>query len=280
MAYVNIKYLLEEARRGKYAVGAFNIFDYLSARAVIEECEKQRSPVIIQTSVKTVKQLKAEYLADIVHGLAEKTDVPVALHLDHCTEVDFAKYCIDCGWSSIMYDGSALPYVENLEHTREVTAYAKIKNVSVEAELGAIVGAEEEIVVKAGEGTLADPRLSILFTEETGIDAFAPAIGTAHGVYKGEPHIDYKLVEQIRKSVKPPLVVHGGTGLSDEVYRKLVHLGASKINVSTAIKNAYLGGFKDCIAIKEPLEANALLSSRIKAVVEHCTHVFGCAGRI
>lgn len=280
MAYVNIKQLLEEARRGKYAVGAFNIFDYLSARAVIEECERQRSPVIIQTSVKTVEQFGAEYLVDIVRGLAQKAGVPAALHLDHCKDVDFAKHCVDCGWSSIMYDGSAYSFEENMKNTKEVAVYARDKNVSVEAELGAIVGVEEDVVVKAGQAALADPELSIQFTKETGVDAFAPAIGTAHGVYQGEPDIDYGLLGQIGESVTPPLVIHGGTGLTDEVFRKLVLLGGAKINISTAIKNAYLGGFKDCMEMKEPLEANALLASRIKAVVEHLTQVFGCAGRV
>lgn len=279
MSYVNVTEIMNAATQERYAVGAFNIFNYLTARAVIEMCEKQNAPVILQTSVKTVEQLGANPLMEMVLPLAKKASIPVALHLDHCKDKEFAFKCMDAGWSSIMYDGSSLPFEENVKNTKAVVAYAKAKGISVEGELGAITGVEEDIVVDDADGSLADVGLSIRFTEETQVDAFAPAIGTAHGLYKGEPKLDFNRFGDIRKSVKTNLVVHGGTGLADAVFDRLIALGAAKINVSTAIKMAYFQGMKECYDLTEPLQADRRIERRVQDVIAHCNQVFGCCGK-
>jgi fructose-bisphosphate aldolase class II len=279
MSYVNLTEIMTDATKGKYAVGAFNFFNYLTARMIIETCEEQKSPVILQTSVKTVKQLGAQHIFDMVMPLVKKAQVPVVLHLDHCKDIEFAKYCIDIGWSSIMYDGSSFSFEENIKNTKSIVNYAKGKGVSVEGELGAIVGVEDDIVVDSDEGHLADVDLSVRFTEETEVDAFAPAIGTAHGLYKGEPNLDFQRFADIRSKVKTNLVLHGGTGLTDDVFRKLITIGAAKINISTAIKMAYFAGMKASVGLTEPLQADKLMEKEIQTVVRQCIEIFGSVGK-
>lgn len=279
MAYVNMIEMMNQATKGRYAIGAFNFFNYLTARTIIETCEERKSPVILQTSVKTVRQLGAAHIMDMVLPLMKKASVPVALHLDHCKETEVAKQCMDAGWSSIMYDGSSFAFEENVAKTKEIVAYAKKKDISVEGELGAIVGVEEDIVVDDHAGSLADVDLSVRFTAETGVDAFAPAIGTAHGMYKGKPKLDYERFSDIRGRVKTNLVVHGGTGLADDVFRRLIQIGASKINVSTAIKMAYFRGMKASDGLTEPLQADRMMEKEVQEVVTHCIGVFGSVGK-
>lgn len=280
MSYISMRELLPAAEKGGYAAGAFNIFNYQTARAVVEACEEAASPVIIQTSVKTVKQIGITEMADFMLPLVKKAKIPVALHLDHCTDVAFAKACIDAGWSSIMIDGSHHPLETNIAMTKEIVAHAAGKPVSVEGELGAIVGVEDDIVVDAKSGMLADLDHSVLYTQQTGVDAFAPAIGTAHGVYKGEPVLDFTLFSQIKKAVETPLVVHGGTGLADDVFKRLIQLGASKINVSTAIKVSYLAASRKAAEQhKDPLKFDAAVADAVKQTVREFLAVFGSQGK-
>lgn len=280
MAYISMCEMLPAAEKGGYAVGAFNIFNYQTARAVLEVCEEAASPVIIQTSVKTVKQIGITDMADFMLPLMKKAKVPAALHLDHCTDAAFAKACIDAGWSSIMIDGSHHPLETNIAMTKEIVAYAAGKNISVEGELGAIVGVEDDIAVDEKSGMLADRNHSVLYTEQTGVDAFAPAIGTAHGVYKGEPVLDFDLFADLKKTVKAPLVVHGGTGLADDVFKHLIQLGASKINVSTAIKGSYLDASKAAASQqKDPLKFDAAVADAVRQTVKGFLAVFGSQGK-
>lgn len=206
--------------------------------------------------------------------IADNAKVNVAIHLDHSTDVQFTKDCIDGGWSSVMYDGSQLPLADNIKNTMEIVAYAKPKNVTVEGELGAIVGVEDDIVVKESDHAHAKPADCRIYLKETGVDAFAPAIGTAHGVYKGEIKIDYDLFEEINEFSLCPLVLHGGTGLNDEVFHQLIGLGAAKVNISTAIKIAYCQGMavfsKENPTKNDPLKLDAFTKQQVKKVVtEH-----------
>lgn len=280
MAYTNLRELLPIAEKKQYALGAFNIFNYQTARAVIEACEEEDSPVIIQTSAKTVKQLGAAEMMDFLLPLVTKANVPVAVHLDHCTDVALAKTCIDAGWSSIMIDGSHHSLEENIAMSKEVVDYARANpvhgEVSVEGELGAIVGVEDDIFVAQDDGALADVESSVRYVAATGVDAFAPAIGTAHGVYSGEPKIDFDRFEEIRSALSVPLVVHGGTGLSKEVFRKFIRLGASKINVSTAIKVAYLGASSQQVSqTSDPLKFDYAVFKAVKDEVRAFLDIFG-----
>jgi ketose-bisphosphate aldolase len=243
MPLENIKAMLNAARADGYAVGAFNILDYNSTKAVIEAAEHLRAPIIIQTSAKTVIFWGSSAIISWVKELVRQATVPIALHLDHCKDVPLIAECIDAGWSSVMIDASSKPFEENLALSKQVVAMARPKDVSVEAELGAIVGVEDEIHVKEQEAHLADPQQAIWFCEEVEPDCFAPAIGTAHGIYKGEPKIAYDRLEEIAGKTDVPIALHGGTGLADEVFKKCISLGCAKINISTQLKYAFIDGF-------------------------------------
>lgn len=279
MAYVNMKEMLDTARSGGYAVGAFNIFNYASIKAAIDTAEEMCSPIILQTSVKTVKQMGAEEMARIIIPMAKNANVPVALHLDHCKDVAFAKKCLDAGWNAVMYDGSSFSLEQNLAESREVVKYAKGFYATVEGEIGAIAGVEEDIVVKKGEEALADPEIAVRYASESGIDVFAPAIGTAHGVYKGEPKLDFDRFVEIRDRVSQPLVVHGGTGLAPDVFRHLIGLGAAKINVSTALKVAYQEALPKAAQHKEPLAADNVIYAGLCEAIRYHIEIFGSAGK-
>lgn len=272
MSYVNMDGILNNARNNKVAVGAFNIVNYLTAKAVVEVAEELNQALILQTSVKTVKAFGINEMMGFLKPIVENAKVDVAIHLDHSTDVEFTKACIDGGWSSVMYDGSQLPLKENINNTREIVAYAKPRNVTVEGELGAIVGVEDDIFVKEGDSAHAKPGDCRIYLDETQVDAFAPAIGTAHGVYKGEIKLDYDLFEEINGFSKCPLVLHGGTGLSDEMFHRLIALGAAKVNISTAIKIAYCQGMASFMRENpdknDPLKLDAYTKQEVKKIVE------------
>ncbi len=243
MPLENMKAMLAQAAAGKYAVGAFNILDYSSTKAVVQAAEELDAPVIIQTSAKTVTFWGSRTLVNWVTELAAGSRVPVALHLDHCKDLDLIRECIEAGWTSVMIDASSRPFAENLSLSRQVVEMAQPKDITVEAELGAIVGVEDDIHVKEQDSHLADPDQAAEFCAKVRPDCFAPAIGTAHGIYKGEPKIAYHILDKVAVSTRVPLALHGGTGLSDEVFRRCIALGCAKVNISTQIKYAFIDGF-------------------------------------
>jgi ketose-bisphosphate aldolase len=243
MALENMRAMLSKAAVGRYAVGAFNILDYNSTKAVVQAAEELGAPVILQTSAKTVTFWGRRALVGWVTELAGRSKSPVALHLDHCKDLDLIRDCIEAGWTSVMIDASAKPFDENLALSRQVVEMARPKHVTVEAELGAIVGVEDDIHVKEQDSHLADPRQALEFCSKVKLDCFAPAIGTAHGIYKGEPKIAYHILEEVATSTRVPIALHGGTGLSDEVFRRCISLGCAKVNISTQIKYAFIDGF-------------------------------------
>jgi ketose-bisphosphate aldolase len=243
MALENMKEMLVKAADEAYAVGAFNILDYNSTKAVVFAAEQVNAPVIIQTSAKTVIFWGTSAIISWVKQLAGSSSVPVALHLDHCKDLDLIKDCIESGWTSVMIDASSKPFEENLALSQQVVQMARPKNVTVEAELGAIVGVEDDIHVKEQDAHLADSQQAIQFCRQVGPDCFAPAIGTAHGVYKGVPKIAYDRLEEIAAKTDVPIALHGGTGLADEVFKKCISLGCAKVNISTQLKYAFIDGF-------------------------------------
>ncbi len=243
MPLENMKAMLLKAAAGRYAVGAFNILDYNSARAVVQAADELRAPVIIQTSAKTVVFWGSRTLMGWMRELADSTSVPVAVHLDHCKDLALIQECIEAGWTSVMIDASARPFEENLSLSRQVVEMARPRDVTVEAELGAIVGVEDDIHVKEQDSHLADPAQAVEFCAKVRPDCFAPAIGTAHGIYKGEPKIAYHILEKVAAGTHIPIALHGGTGLSDEVFKRCIALGCAKVNISTQIKYAFIDGF-------------------------------------
>lgn len=282
MKHEDFKEMLLMAKKKKYAVGAFNIFNYLSAAAALKAAAELNSPIIIQTSTATVKKYGAEELGKMLRLLVNSHPVNAVIHLDHCTSVELAKQCIDAGWDSVMIDASQLPFADNISKTQEVVAYAHGKGVFVEGELGTIEGVEDEISVE--KGSVISYEEALIYVEKTSIDAFAPAVGTAHGLYKGNPTINFHMIEQLSHSITCPLVIHGGTGLSEDVFRELVNKGAAKINVSTAIKYAYLNGCKEYFEKNpqkiDPLGFDEYVFEKIKIVVVNHINLFNPQGMI
>lgn len=274
MPLINMNNILDDARKNKYAVGAFNVVNHLSAQAVVNAAESLNVPVILQTSVKTVVQIGVNAMIDFLIPLAKRSSVDVCIHLDHCQSVDLTKECIDAGWPSVMIDGSKYELETNIDMTKQVVKHAKGRDITVEGELGAIVGVEDDIVVNEDESTNAKPNDCRIYLRETGVDAFAPAIGTAHGLYKGVPKINYDLFSEINSFSHVPLVLHGGTGLSDDTFIELIKRGAAKVNISTALKIAYCQGIKDYTTANpnenNPLKVDAFaMDEIIKMVVRH-----------
>ncbi len=243
MGLVNMRPMLAVAKDDGYAVGAFNIIDYLSMKAIVQTAEELDSPVILQTSVKTIKFWGYSTIVSWAKEIAQDSKIPVVLHLDHCKDIDVIQQCINAGWTSVMIDASSKPFDENLMITREVVKRAEAAGVGVEAELGEIGGVEDDIVVDEAEAHLADPEKAIEFCKDLPLAVFAPAIGTAHGVYKGEPKIAFDRIEIIAKETGLPIALHGGTGLSDNTFKKCISLGCAKVNISTQLKHVFIDSF-------------------------------------
>ena len=266
--------VLADAKEKGIGVGAVNIFNFLTADAAVDAAEELGVNLIIQTSAGTVEHFGAQKLYDIVDAARKNRSVKVALHLDHCRKKELGKLCADTGWDSIMMDFSHLPFEENIAATAEMAEYAHERNVAIEGELGIISGVEEDI--SAEEGTTASYEDTMEFVEKTGIDAVAPAIGTAHGVYKGVPKLNFELVERLGKE-PTPVVIHGGTGLSAETFIRLVGLGGRKINISTLVKNAYLDTTKELVLSGEkyaPIPFDEKVQEAVKEAVKKHLAVF------
>ncbi len=281
MALENMKEMLQNAREKHYAVGAFNILNYNSTKAVVEAAEEINSPVIIQTSAKTVIFWGHAAIMAWVEETAGNSKVPVALHLDHCKELELIKGCIDAGWTSVMIDASAKPFEENMEMTRQVIGMAHPKDVTVEAELGKIIGVEDDIV--SDESSLADPDEAVKFCAELSLDCFAPAIGTAHGIYKGEPKIAFDRLEEISRRTGLPIALHGGTGLSEEVFQRCISLGCAKVNISTQLKHAFIDEFVSYYEANDqeydPLKIIGAQFERLKKEIRENLERFGSSGQ-
>lgn len=283
MSYVNLKEMLLAAKENGYAVGAFNIVDYITTAAVVKAAENKRSPVIIQTSAKTVALYGYAPIANWVKTLAANVSIPVALHLDHCKDLNIIRNCIEAGWSSVMIDASSLPLEENIDMTKKVVAMAKDRNVTVEGELGAIVGVEDDIFVKEQDSHLADPDICVQYVDATGIDVLAPAIGTAHGVYRTQPKINFDLLSEIAQRVRVPLAIHGGTGLSEETFKKCIACGGNKINVSTEIKHVFRDSFEGYYRAHpkdyEPVKILEYVEHEVVQRIENFIDIFGSANK-
>lgn len=290
MTIVHAKDILIEATEGGYAVGAFNITSLVQMEAVVEAHIDRAAPLIVQTSVKPAKFLGEKVVVAIYRTLAETAPIPICLHLDHCTEIDYCKLCADTGWTNIMIDASKQPYEENVRQTTEVARYCHaLGGISVEGELGTVSGVEDQMKVAEDEAQLADPRKSVEFVERTGIDLFAPAIGTAHGVYKTKnPKVDFDRLATIAgllngSGVRTPLVVHGGTGLPADYVARLIEVGGSKFNVSTELKHSLIDATYLYLSQKpdeyDPGKVDAAVKQATRDTVNHWIDMLGSAGK-
>jgi tagatose 1,6-diphosphate aldolase GatY/KbaY len=290
MSIVNAKEIMVEAAKGKYAIGAFNITDLIQLEGVVDAAVEKKSPLIIQTSVKPSKFLGRDVLVAIFRTIAESAPIPICLHLDHCTDVDYCKACADAGYTNIMIDASKQSYEENIRQTKEIVDYChSVGNISVEGELGTVGGVEDQIKVAEDEAQLANPEQAVEFVERTGVDIFAPAIGTAHGVYKTKnPKVDFERMAVINKmlngnGVKTPLVVHGGTGLPEDYIQKLLAAGGAKFNVSTELKRVLIDAKYEYIAAHreeyDPGKVDVAARDAIRKAVMHWIDMLGSAGK-
>jgi ketose-bisphosphate aldolase len=283
MPLVNLKPLLAEAKSKGYAVAAFNPVDYSSMKAMVKAAEELNAPVIIQTSAKTIKYYGHEVLAGWMRQLAANSPVPVVLHLDHGKDFEMIKKCVESGWTSVMIDASEMPFDENLAASRKVVEIATAANVGVEAEIGQIHGVEDDMVVAEEDSHLTDPAEAELFCRELNLAAFAAAIGTAHGYYKGEPKVAFGLIEEINKRTNTPMALHGGTGLDDTVIQRCIRLGCAKINISTNLKHVFVDSFVDYHKANpkdyEPLRLIEAQYNALKELFKEKIAQFGGANR-
>ena len=283
MTLISSTEMLQIARRNKYAVGAFNVHTLEMLQAVVEAAVETQSPLIIQSTVGTVKHLGPDYIAEAAKVAADRTGLPIALHLDHCTDFSTIVQCIRAGYTSVMIDASMFAFEENVERTLKVMEIALAAGVNVEAELGKVGGVEDDIVVAEHEALLADPEDCRLFIERTGVHTLAPAIGTAHGIYKGEPNIDFDRIANIAEIVDVPLVLHGGSGIPAEQVRKAVALGMSKMNVATELRIAFSNAIKDVFSVNveenDPRKYMVPAKEAVKRLAMEKMELCGCIGK-
>jgi ketose-bisphosphate aldolase len=231
--------ILSAAYRERYGVAAINVVNDLTLEAVLAAATEQRAPLIVQTSVKTVRSIGYDVLYGMWTTMTANVPVPVALHLDHCPDRDVISRCLETGWNSVLFDASRMPIEENQRQTVEVVAEAKRYGAQVEGEVESITGVEDGIGSDQ-EAARQDLDDVVRFIETTGVDVFAPAIGNAHGVYSRTPTLDAQRVSDIVARVDIPMALHGGTGMSDDQFTDLIRRGCAKINISTALKVAYM----------------------------------------
>jgi fructose-bisphosphate aldolase, class II len=281
---VATKEMLDRAKAERYGVPAINILNDLTIEAVLAAAAEQRSPVILQTSVKTVKQYGAAQLFAIFTSFANDAPIPVAVHLDHCPDRQVISECLATGWNSVLFDAHDLDVAENLRQTIEVVAEARAHGADVEGEIEGIQGVEDGIGSDAA-AHVQSLEVAVDFIRRTGVDCFAPAIGNAHGQYKTAPVLDAQRVSDLVAATGVPMALHGGTGLSDEQFADLIARGCAKVNISTALKEAYMKSslaFLQETAKVDKWDPPSLFRAQRAAVIEMAgDHMrrFGSAGR-
>lgn len=290
MSIANAKEILLKATEGRYAVGAFNITNIVQMEAVVEAAVDKKAPLIIQTSVTPSKFLDRHVLVAVYRTLAESAPIPITIHLDHCRDVDYCKQCADAGYTSIMMDASRQVFEENVRQTKAVCDYCHaVGNISVEGELGTVSGVEDQIKVAEDEAALCNPEQAVEFVERTGVDLLAPAIGTAHGIYKTkDPKVDVERLQRISellngKGPRVPLVIHGGTGLPPDTVKKLIASGGAKFNVSTDLKHVLLDATFNYVSEHRdeynPGKVDVAIKDAIRERIGYWIDMLGSAGK-
>ena len=284
MPVVPLKDMLDRALADRYGVAAFNILNDLTIEAVLQAATEERSPVILQTSVKTVRAYGRARLFSVFSAFADDVPVPVALHLDHCPSREVISDCLAGGWNSVLFDAHELDVAENLRQTQEVVREAEARGAHVEGEIEGIQGVEDDL---GSDEASAQQSLEVAvdFIQRTGVHCFAPAIGNAHGQYTSAPVLDHQRVSDLVEATGVPMALHGGTGLSADQFRDLISRGCAKVNISTALKESYMKAslaFLRGAEEKDKWDPPSLFDAQKKAVVamarEHL-QLFGSSGR-
>ena len=282
MPIASLPEIMDRAFEKRYGVAAFNTVDDITMSGVIRAAEQARSPLIVQISVKTVKYWGAEVIQHMFTDMATRARVPVALHLDHCPDPEVARSCLKVGWNSVLFDGSGMTFEDNQKLTKEIVAFARTLDAAVEGEVVAVAGVEDGMGSDE-EGGLPPIEKELEFIEDTGIYCYAPPIGTAHGFYKATPKIRYDRMEYLVQKTNMPMVLHGGTGLTPEVYKRLIALGAAKVNISTALKKTYADGFGNYLQKNptqyDPLKLIAAVRDGVTSMAQEYFTLFGSNGQ-
>ena len=281
MPIVRTKQIIDRAFAERYGVAAFNVFNDLTMEAILAAAEELKAPVIVQTSVKHVKMTGVDAMYAIWLAYATRVSVPASLHLDHCPEREVISSCLAKGWNSVLFDASKLSVEENKRQCIEVVAEARRYGADVEGEIEGFKRTEEMTGDEAEQVQSLDAVVD--FVRSTGVDVFAPAIGNAHGTYKTAPHLDSQRVSDIVAATGIPVALHGGTGMSPEQFSDLIARGCAKVNISTAVKIAYMkSGFDYMTAHPGEYDPPALLSAQRAAVIETAKYhirLFGSEGK-
>lgn len=287
---VTMKEMLADAKKNHYAIPAFDVSNYEMMKAVLETCEEEKSPALLMTLGVDTQGRNLQLLSSMVKGASEYFNIPICLHMDHATDIDFIKYGCDNGYSSVMYDGSVLSFDENAKNTAIVTEYAHKKGITVEAELGHVGNASVGSISETGTDTdpgesLTVPEEVAKFVEITNVDALAVAIGTSHGVYQKTPELRIDRLEEITSVCDRPLVLHGGSGTPDDQMQNAIHHGITKINIYSDVLYALNQGLKNYLnTMTNPSTWPFLVyedaMKMMKEVVREKLRTFGSAGRI
>lgn len=284
MPVVSLKEIVDRSFAERYGVPAINVFNDLTLEAVLAGAVQASSPVIVQTSVKTVRTMGAGLISAMWRELTRDIPVPVALHLDHCPDRAVITECLEHGWNSVLFDASELPVAENQRQTIEVVAEARRHGAHVEGEIESITGVEDDHGSDE-ESVRQSLDVQLAFLRETGVDVFAPAIGNAHGSYKTTPVLDGARITQIVDAHPVPIALHGGSGLTDDQFRDLIARGCAKVNISTALKErfmkselAFLEGARERDSWDPPSLFRDTRAQVIELVVGYA-EVFGSAGK-
>ncbi len=298
--------ILKRAHEENYAVGAFNFNNMETLQAILEAADELEAPVIVEASEGAVKYAGADMLYHMVQALVREISVPVALHLDHGKDFGLIMTALRAGFTSVMIDASAFPFEENVRQTKRIVDIAHAMGVSVEAELGTLKGIEDNVSVDERDATLVNPQKAVTFVKETGIDYLAPAVGTSHGAfkYKGESKIDYERLKEVKKLTNMPLVLHGASGVpeelvkkaeqygarlegakgvSDEVLKEAVVCGINKVNADTDLRIATVGALREVLAENpreiDPRKILGPAREAMKDVVKSRITLLGSAGK-
>lgn len=282
MPLVSSLELIKKAKEKNVAIAAFNIHNLETIQAVIEGASEERAPVIIQTTPGTLKHAGIEYIGVIVKKAADMYNIPVALHVDHCPSFNTIVQCIKNNYTSVMIDGANLEYEENVKLVKRVTNMAHAVGIQVEGEIGRIGGVEDDMFVNSDEAALTIPSEAKKFVEDTGIDTLAIAIGTAHGMYKGEPKLDFDRLSAIEAIVDIPLVLHGASGVPDDSIKEAIKRGIAKINIATELKNPMAEAIVDTFAKNkdenDPRNYMGAAREAVKEVVKRKIRLCGSSG--
>ncbi len=281
MGLVTMKYEMFKAMKEGYAVPAFNFFSFDNLVGIAKGAAEKKSPVIAMATTSGIKVMGEKAVVKMAEGIAADYGINMILHLDHCTDIELLKRCVDNGFTSVMIDSSKKGFAENMDDTRRVVEYAAKYGVSVEAELGHVGGKEDDIVVDDMSVMFTQPEKAVEFVNATGIDALAVAVGTVHGFYKAEPKLDFERIAKIHELLpNTPLVLHGGTGVPYDDFRKAIARGVRKINVGTELKvhgvfDTSVAGYNDPASKSDPRAVSKLVIAKVASIVEEIIDVMG-----